>query len=93
MKVGEGDKRQGWEGSLGGGGEAGEVADERLQSEWVVVRLQQRRGNYLGVREERRERAVPEQESLLCAENECATRVLGVLRHPELDSPSLGDSL
>lgn len=29
--MGEGDKRQGWEGSLGGGGEAGEVADERLQ--------------------------------------------------------------
>lgn len=32
LKVGEGDKRQGWEGSLGGGGKAGEVADERLQS-------------------------------------------------------------
>lgn len=31
LKVGEGDKRQGWERSLGGGREAGEVADERLE--------------------------------------------------------------
>lgn len=29
LKVGEGDKKQGWERSLGG--EAGEVADERLE--------------------------------------------------------------
>lgn len=31
LKVGERDKRQGWERSLGGGQEAGEVADERLE--------------------------------------------------------------
>lgn len=31
LKVGEGDKRQGWERSLGGEGEAGEVAEEMLE--------------------------------------------------------------
>lgn len=58
-----------------------------------MVTLQHCRGNYLGGREERKARAVPEQERLLDAEGECATRALGVLRHPELGSPSLGDSL
>lgn len=88
MKVGEGDKRQGWEGSLGGGGEEGEVEEERLEcGSWL-----QRRGNRLGEREERKARAVPEQERLLDAQGECVTRAPGVLRLPELGSPSLGDS-
>lgn len=50
----------------------------RVSGSWLGCNTAE--GITLGVREERKERAVPEQESLLGAENECATHALGVLR-------------
>lgn len=55
LKVGEGDKRQRWEGSLGGGGEAGEVADERLEcGSWLHCNTAEGI-TWEGVRRERQE--------------------------------------